>query len=40
MIVTEFRRNFVIFDVLLAPTRQAAGTETDFSYVRDGRGRA
>jgi hypothetical protein len=40
MIVTEFRRNFVIFDVLLAPTRQAAGTETDFSYVRDDRGRA
>ena len=33
--VTEFRRNFMIMDLLTAPTRTAAGTETDFSYVAD-----
>jgi len=31
--VSEFRRKFLIFDILTAPTRQAAGTESDFSYV-------
>jgi hypothetical protein len=33
--VTQFRRNFIIFDMLTAPTRKAAGTENDFSYVAD-----
>jgi len=32
MIVTGWRRPFVITDILTAPTRTAAGTETDFSY--------
>ena len=35
MYVTQFRRNFFITDILTAPTRQAAGTETDFSFVAD-----
>jgi hypothetical protein len=33
MVVTAFRRPFVITDILTAQTRTAAGTETDFSYV-------
>jgi hypothetical protein len=33
--VTNFRRNFTIFDLLTAPTRKAAGTDNDFSYVAD-----
>ena len=33
--VSEFRRNFIILDILTAPTRQAAGTETDFSYIAE-----
>jgi hypothetical protein len=33
MIVTGLRRPFLITDILTAPTRQAAGTETDFSFV-------
>lgn len=33
MVVTGFRRPFTIVDILTAPTRTAAGTETDFSYV-------
>jgi hypothetical protein len=33
MIVTKFERPFVITDILTAPTRTAAGTETDFSYI-------
>jgi hypothetical protein len=33
MKVTEFRRPFVIVDLLTAPTRRAAGTATDFTYV-------
>jgi hypothetical protein len=33
MIVTGFKRPFVVTDILTAPTRTAAGTETDFSYV-------
>jgi hypothetical protein len=36
MIVTRFRRPFVVTDILMAPTRTAAGTETDFSYVTPG----
>ena len=32
MIVSGFRRPFVIVDILNSPTRAAAGTETDFSY--------
>jgi hypothetical protein len=35
MYVTNFRRNLIVFDVLTAPTRQAAGTENDFSYAAD-----
>jgi hypothetical protein len=33
MVVSQFRRPFIVMDVLVAPTRQAAQTETDFSYV-------
>jgi hypothetical protein len=33
MIVSAFRRPFVITDLLMAPTRAAAGTQTDFNYV-------
>ena len=33
--VTRFRRNFVIMDILTAPTRLAAGTDNDFDYVAD-----
>jgi hypothetical protein len=33
MIVTGFKRPFVVTDILTAPTRTAAGTETDFSYI-------
>jgi hypothetical protein len=33
--VTNFHRNFIIFDILSAPTRIDAGTETDFSYVAE-----
>jgi hypothetical protein len=33
MIVTGWRRPFMITDILTAPTRTAAGTETDFSFV-------
>jgi hypothetical protein len=33
MVVSRFRRPFMVVDVLVAPTRQAAGTETDFSYT-------
>lgn len=33
--VTKFRRNFVIMDILTAPTRQLAGTDNDFSYFAD-----
>jgi hypothetical protein len=33
MVVSAFRRPFVVVDMLMAPTRQAAGTQTDFSYV-------
>jgi hypothetical protein len=40
MIVSAFRRPFVIVDILTAPTRQAAGTETDFSYVSPDQGDA
>lgn len=33
--ITNFRRNFIIFDILTAPTRQAAGTDNDFSFIAD-----
>jgi hypothetical protein len=33
--ITGFRRNLIIVDILTAPTRTAAGTESDFSYVAD-----
>lgn len=33
--ITEFRRNLIIFDVLEAPTRGAAGIVTDFDYLAD-----
>jgi hypothetical protein len=36
MIVSAFRRPFVITDILMAPTRTAAGTQTDFTYVAPG----
>jgi hypothetical protein len=36
MIVSAFRRPFVITDILMAPTRAAAGTQTDFTYVAPG----
>ena len=35
MYITDFRRNLVIFDLLTAPTRSAAGTENDFTYVAE-----
>ena len=35
--VTNFRRNFIIVDILTAPTRLAAGTDNDFDYVADDR---
>ncbi|WP_402468422.1 hypothetical protein [Isoptericola aurantiacus] len=38
MIVSGLRRPFVVTDVLTAPTRSAAGTETDFSFVAPDRG--
>lgn len=33
--VSDFRRNLIIFSVLGAPTRDAAGIETDFDYERE-----
>lgn len=33
--VTNFRRNFMIMDILTAPTRKLAGTDNDFNYVAD-----
>jgi hypothetical protein len=33
--VTKFCRNFMIMDILTAPTRQLAGTDNDFDYVAD-----
>ena len=33
--VSNFRRNFVIVDIMTAPTRQLAGTANDFDYVAD-----
>jgi hypothetical protein len=33
--VTKFRRNLIIFAVLAAPTREAAGIVTDFDYIAD-----
>jgi hypothetical protein len=32
MVVTGFRRAFIVVDILNSPTRGEAGTETDFSY--------
>jgi hypothetical protein len=35
MYITESRQNLIIIDILTAPTRTAAGTESDFSYFAD-----
>jgi hypothetical protein len=33
--ITRFHRNLIIFDVLTAPTRAAAGTENDFTFIAE-----
>lgn len=35
--ITKFRRNLIIFDVLVAPTRAAADIVTDFDYIAEER---
>jgi hypothetical protein len=35
MYITGFRHNLIIVDILTAPSRKAAGTENDFSFIAD-----